>query len=147
MKSITFYTEIVIDANIDSIWNLLVDLSSYSKWNPWVIEAFGDVVPGGYINVKVIMNDKIMKASHIMLDVEKNRRLCWKDAGWNSLFVYAQRSRDLEELPNGKVLLTQTITANGILSSFVKYFYGKSLQKGIEDESNAIKLFLENNNQ
>lgn len=145
MNTEIFHTEIIIDSSVDYVWKMLIDLSAYSKWNPWVIYAFGNAVPGDSVDVEVMMNGKPMRASHIVLEVNPNKRFYWKDSGWNSYFVYADRSRDLERLADGRVLLKQTIRVTGILTPLVKHIYGQSLQKGIEDESKAIKSYLEYN--
>jgi hypothetical protein len=139
----TFHTETVINSDIQDVWKMLTDLPQYSSWNPWVVEASGNVVVGGNVNVTVILNGRSINASHIILDVIPCKRLYWKDSGWNSLFVYADRCRDLEVLSEGKILLRQTLTIVGILSPLIKYIYGESLQQGIENESNAIKEKLE----
>lgn len=138
-----FHTEIVIDSDIDSVWQMLIELNNYSKWNPWIIEASGKTLPGSTVTVTAIMNGKPMRATHTILETVPGKRFYWKDSGWNSLFVYGDRCRDLERLPDGKTLLKQTINIVGILSPLVRQIYGNSLQKGIEDESLAIKNKLE----
>lgn len=135
----TFYTEIEMKHDVRKVWNLLVDFESYYKWNPWIIRA--TQISAKTIIVQVKMGKYILDASHEIL-VMTPYKLKWKDAGWNSLLVYAERSRELQQIGNN-TFLKQTIIVKGVLASIVERFLGSDLQNGIEIESVAIKKYLE----
>lgn len=40
------HTQIDIDAGPETVWNVLTDLDHYSEWNPFIVEASGDVAVG-----------------------------------------------------------------------------------------------------
>ncbi len=46
-------TEITIDAPVDTVWSVLTDLASYGEWNPFVIEAGGDVQEGARLTLRI----------------------------------------------------------------------------------------------
>ena len=46
-------TETIIDAPPGVVWQILIDLSSYSGWNPFVVEAGGTVAVGSRLRVRI----------------------------------------------------------------------------------------------
>ena len=36
-------TEIIINASLERVWDLLTDLASYSTWNPFIVKAKGTI--------------------------------------------------------------------------------------------------------
>ncbi len=143
-SSMVYETAAVIDADVSVVWNLLVDLDGYADWNPWVVWAEGDVVPGGWAQVDVVMAHSFtMRAEHVVLAVDPESRFCWRDAGWNAWFVYGQRCRWLTPQPDGSVLLEQQVLLDGPLAGISSLFLGAMLEHGIIDETAALKARAE----
>jgi uncharacterized protein YndB with AHSA1/START domain len=141
--SVVFREEAVIAAHPARIWRLLVDLPGYSNWNPWVIRAEGDAAPGGAVEVDVVLGKHTMRAQHVVLVVEPEARFCWRDAGWNSWFVYGQRCRTLRPQADGTVLFQQELLLDGPLSSIAKLVNGRDLRHGMAAETAALKEHAE----
>lgn len=137
--SVVFHEETLIDASSATIWEVMTDLASYSEWNPWVIKAEGEMAKGGIVWVDVKLGLFTMHAKHVVLVVEPESRLCWRDAGWNANFVYGQRCRTLSVQPDGKVLYSVDLLVDGILSGTSKLFQGKDLATGLAAETKAIR--------
>jgi uncharacterized protein YndB with AHSA1/START domain len=138
-QSVVYRQETVIPATPEKIWNLLADLRGYASWNPWVVQAEGDVRRGGSATVTVVMNGLRMRAEHTVLTVDPERRFCWRDAGWNAWFVYGQRCRTLTANPDGTVVVTQELLLDGALSGTAAFFLGKAMSDGMAAESAALK--------
>jgi hypothetical protein len=138
-RSIVYRHDTVIAASPQRIWSLLVDLPAYSSWNPWVVRAAGEVRRGGEATVQVMLGAWRMRARHRVLTVDPERRFCWRDAGWNARFVYAQRCRELTVRPDGTVLVAQTLLIDGVLSRLAAVFMGWALTRGMAAESAALK--------
>jgi hypothetical protein len=51
MKQVTRHID--IDATPDQVWAILEDLDRWSEWNPFVIEASGDVRVGARLRVRI----------------------------------------------------------------------------------------------
>jgi hypothetical protein len=142
-RSLVFEEEAVIAGGLADVWRTLADLPGYAAWNPWLVKAEGDLEAGGVVWADVMLGKKKMRAKHVVLAVEPERRLCWRDAGWNALFVYAQRSRTLEALPDGKVRLRQELLVDGPLRGVVGMAYGDALRAGLAAETAALKRSVE----
>lgn len=138
-KTIQYEQEAIIHAPIDVVWNLLVDLPHYKDWNPWVTRADGQAVPGAHVSVDVVMGPITQKAEHVVLTVKPMKEFCWRDSGWNSWFVYGQRCRWIEELPDGTVHFKQQLLLDGSLDVVAKVFDGPCLEQGTAAETKALK--------
>ena len=137
--SVLFQEQTVIAASPAKIWSVLTDLSTYAEWNPWIPSAEGVLEPGGIVWCDVVLGEKKQRFKHVVLTVEPETRLCWRDAGWNSAFVYGQRNRSLQPQPDGTVLFTQEILIDGLLSKIASLTHGPSLRTGLRLETAALK--------
>jgi len=137
--SVTFHAEADIAAEPWRVWDLIVDLEGYADWNPWVVKATGPATPGATIEADVVLNGGIQHVQHEILVVEPNQRFCWKDAGWNALFVYGQRCRTLTALPDGTTHVDNDLLIDGVFAPLSKLIYGDSLASGIAAETTALK--------
>jgi uncharacterized protein YndB with AHSA1/START domain len=141
-RSLVMRAEAEIAASADDVWRVLVDLPAYAAWNPWLVSAEGDVAPGGVVWASVVLGEKTMRAKHRVLVVEPGLRLCWRDAGWNALVVYGQRSRTIEPCARG-VRLQQELLIDGPLRGLAMRLYGDALRDGLSAETQALKRRLE----
>jgi uncharacterized protein YndB with AHSA1/START domain len=141
--SVVLREQAVIAADPARIWHLLIDLDGYSTWNPWVIRAEGQAEPGNEIRVEVVMGKHTMRAQHVVLTVEPEARFCWRDAGWNSWFVYGQRCRWLEPQADGTVLFKQELLLDGPFSGAASLVMGKAMRDGMAAETAALKQHAE----
>jgi uncharacterized protein YndB with AHSA1/START domain len=142
-RAVVFHAEAVIAADPSRVWDLLVDLDGYASWNPWVVRAQGQAVPGADVTVDVVLGGHPMKARHTVLTVVPQREFCWKDAGWNSWFVYGQRCRWLQRRPDGTVLFRQELLLDGPLSGAAGATTGRALRDGMAAETAALKQHAE----
>ncbi len=137
--SVVLREEAVIAAEPARIWRILVDFPQYSTWNPWVVRAEGDATPGGAVRVDVVLGRHEMRADHVVLVVEPETRFCWRDAGWNSWFVYGQRCRTLDRQADGTVLFKQELLLDGPFSQVARLATGRALRDGMAAETAALK--------
>ncbi len=141
--SVLFEEQVVIDAAIDRIWGLLVDLDHYGDWNPWIVWAEGDAVPGATIRADVVMGDDIMNVEHVILAVDDRARFCWRDEGFTTLFVYGQRCRWLSATGDGRVRFRQQLLLDGLFAPVARALYGAKLRAGMVAETAALRATAE----
>ncbi len=141
--SVVYREQAVIAADQHRIWQLLVDLPGYASWNPWVVRAEGASTPGSRVKVDVVLGSHVMAAEHTVLVVEPQTRFCWRDAGWNAIFVYGQRCRTLERRPDGTILVRNELLLDGIFSPAANLTVGKAMRDGMAAEMAALKRHAE----
>jgi hypothetical protein len=141
--TVVYEEEATIAAPVDVIWNTLVDLPGYASWNPWVVQAKGEVTPGASVGVQVVMGPIQQHADHFVMTVDAERSFCWRDAGWNSWFVYGQRCRWLTPQPDGTVHFKQQLLLDGALDHFADATNGPCLRSGMAAETAALKATAE----
>jgi hypothetical protein len=140
---VVFTQRAVISAEQARIWTLLTDLPGYASWNPFVIKAEGRTEPGADVRVEVVLGKRTQSAQHVVLTVDPQREFCWKDAGWNSWFVYGQRCRWLEPQDDGTVLFTQELLLDGPFAGAASHMMGEALRDGMAAETAALKEHAE----
>jgi uncharacterized protein YndB with AHSA1/START domain len=141
--SVLFRAEAVIDASAADVWEVITDFESYSAWNPWVTRAVGESTPGSEVEVDVMMGSSKMTVTHTVLNGEIDRRYCWKDSGFNAIFVYGQRCRTLTLRDDGRVHYEVELLIDGAMSHIAALFYGENLKNGLAKETPALKLRAE----
>lgn len=47
------YTEVIIDAAAERVFQLLVDIAGYHEWNPLIVSARGRVVTGANLDIRI----------------------------------------------------------------------------------------------
>lgn len=55
MKQI--YTEIIIDADRETVWKALTDIANYSRWNTFILKMEGQVGEGHPLKVVIALPD------------------------------------------------------------------------------------------
>jgi uncharacterized protein YndB with AHSA1/START domain len=138
-----YRVETTIAASPARVWSVLTDLPSYRAWNPWLHSAEGRLAPGAGVRARVVLGKELRTADHVVLVVEPERRLCWRDAGWTTIFVYAQRCRWLEPAPGGGVHFVQELQLEGAFSALARAMYGPALEAGIVAETEALRARAE----
>ncbi|WP_394618034.1 SRPBCC domain-containing protein [Lentzea sp. JNUCC 0626] len=143
VHSVVYRAETVISAPQQRVYDLITNFDGYARWNPWVVKASGGTAPGDEVRVDVLLGPVRMAAKHTVLNGVPGQRFCWKDAGWNALFVYGQRCRTLTTQPDGTVLVTNELLVDGVLSGGTDLFIGKAMKDGMQAENAALKRTAE----
>jgi hypothetical protein len=72
-------TAVEIDAPPARVWEVLVDLPSYPQWNPFIVEAEGEVAEGETLSLQMALPGwKPMTIEPRLLVVEPGQELRWK---------------------------------------------------------------------
>ncbi|MFE0136321.1 SRPBCC family protein [Streptomyces sp. NPDC059037] len=72
-------TQVAIDAPLDVVWDVVVDLDRYREWNPFIIEARGKAEVGQELSLRMQRPKKSEEEVHkpTVTVVERNRMLQW----------------------------------------------------------------------
>lgn len=75
----TIQTDIVIDADISIVWNVLLDFERYPTWNPFIKSITGEQSVGNKLTVSIKPPDSNgMTFKPKILTIEPNKEFRWK---------------------------------------------------------------------
>jgi hypothetical protein len=75
----TIATTVEIDAPPARVWSVLVDLPAYREWNPFIVDASGEVAVGETLSLRMALPGRsAMTIRPTLLVVEPERELRWK---------------------------------------------------------------------
>ena len=75
----TIATAVEIDAPPERVWSVLVDLPSYREWNPFIVDAGGNVAAGETLSLRMALpGRRPMTITPRLLVAERNRELRWR---------------------------------------------------------------------
>lgn len=124
--------EIEIEADLDTVWNIMADIESWPNWNPDVKDVIlhGDLKPGTHFQWKAGPG----KITSVLQNVEPPHLLAWtgKTMGVNAIDVFKF------EFVNGKTIVKEEESWEGLLS---RALHGR-LQKMLEESLEAGLKYL-----
>lgn len=124
--------EIEIEADLDTVWNIMADIESWPNWNPDVkdVVLHGDLKPGTHFQWKAGPG----KITSVLQNVEPPHLLAWtgKTMGVNAIDVFKF------EFVNGKTIVKEEESWEGLLS---RALHGR-LQKMLEESLEAGLKYL-----
>lgn len=73
-------TRIIIESNIERVWQELMDFDSYSQWNPFMKSISGNPIEFERLKVEVLPDGakKSTVFTPVVQKVEKNKHFSWK---------------------------------------------------------------------
>jgi hypothetical protein len=140
----SYHTELVIPAAKETIWNVLTDLESYQKWNPFTPK----IDTNWEIDQPVILTVQMKKGKNPILQKEYLRlyeppnTMSW-GMNWG-LFLKAERIQQLTSVSENKTIYYTEDVITGILAPLVHLLYGYSVQRGFEQVGLSLKKYIEN---
>lgn len=114
MKNIQ--TEILINADISKVWNVLMDFENHPKWNPFIKSISGEQKAGNKLTVSIQPPDgNGMTFKPKILTLEPNREFRWKGKlGINGIFD-GEHYFILESLDKDQTKFTHGENFSGLL--------------------------------
>jgi hypothetical protein len=138
------HTEIDIEAKPNAVWDVLVDLSSYPKWNPMVREASGEVQAGKRLRLRYQpegQKNRVFKP--LLLAVLPGRELRWQGQPGIRFLFESEHIYLLKETKNGETHLDHDMIFWGLLIPPIKNLLDKTVRGPFNDLNKALKLRAE----
>lgn len=135
----TYVAECEIDAPVETVWAVLVDVDRYGEWNPFTPIAQTTLTVGAPIDMRVRMDGLGITVSQreTIRAVDENARLVW---GMDMLLglIRAERTQTLTALSNGRTRYRTEDVIEGPLEPLVRLLMGGSIQRGFEGVARAL---------
>lgn len=128
-----------IDADPDTVWNVLSDITQWGDWNPWIFEANGIAEEGERLDLRMGEADKrAFSVTPTVTVVQRGIIFEWLGhMGVAGLFDGRHRF-ELEKTSQG-TRLTQSETFAGILAPVVLPMVRSQTQEGFDAMNKAMK--------
>jgi uncharacterized protein YndB with AHSA1/START domain len=140
----TYKSETEINAPRQTVWKVLVDSTSYPKWNPFTIniQASWKISQPVHLTVQMKPNRKPIAQTEYLSVFQQPERLAWGFSyGW---ILKAMRTQQLIVVNENKTKYINEDVVEGLLSPLVHALYGRWIQKGFDEISLALKNYMEN---
>ena len=112
-----FKTEIDINAPVESIWKVLIDLAAYPDWNPMIRWASGELRPGARLTVRFEPEGyRGQTFRPKLITVIPNRELRWQ--GWPRFpgIFDMEHYWIINEAPGGPPRLLHGVVLYGVIA-------------------------------
>ncbi len=129
--------EIEIEADLDTVWNIMADVESWPNWNPDVkdVVLHGDLKPGTHFQWKAGPG----KITSVLQNVEPPHLLAWtgKTMGINAIDIFKF------EFVDGKTIVKEEESWEGLLSRAMHGRFQKMLEESLESGLKYLKAEAE----
>jgi hypothetical protein len=135
-------TEILIDAPIETVWNVLIDREAWPTWNPFIIESTQPLILGKKIRNVMRNGARTLVFKPKITDFQPYKRLEWLGhLGIPGLFD-GRHSFELQKL-NGQTLLVQGEYFGGMLRKPIMKKIGQQTLENFMAMNQALKARCE----
>ncbi|HMV41407.1 MAG TPA: SRPBCC domain-containing protein [Leptospiraceae bacterium] len=141
-KSIQFTTSVEINANVEKIWNLFMDTSKYSEWNPFIKRVYGEIAPEKTIlEFAYFYNHLYLPILMKIIEFENKKKITWVGnfPGFSDHHVY-----EFQEINNSKTVFSHAATFSGFFAISSKKHIETDVKRVHEEMNLALKKRAEN---
>jgi hypothetical protein len=137
-------TEIEIEASPDRVWKTLTDFAAYPDWNPFIVQAAGQPVPGTRLELQMQLSGRRpMTFRPKVLEATPAHRLRWLGHLLVPGLFDGEHTFTIEPSGPGRVRLTQQEEFRGLLTPLILAFIAKPTQEGFQQMNQALKARVE----
>ena len=131
--------EVIVDAPIEKVWQLLIDFDSYSNWSS-MVSFRGQPEVGKTVPLMVSILGRKIKTPVEFLKIEENKELAWR--GGLSGLITGEHYFELSSIDDDKTKLVQGEKFKGLLLPFMWPILKNTLNKLYEQSNNDIKNYF-----
>ena len=127
-KHATTSEPVVINAPIDTVWNLLVDVDRYHEWNPFAqTYTKTDLRVGATIDFDVKLGRYDRKQTERFVAIERPTLLSWSTKIVHKSLLKALREQRLEKRSETSCAYFNTDTLEGPLAPLAILLFGRAM--------------------
>jgi hypothetical protein len=134
------HADIVINAPIETVWDVLVDFPQYECWNPFIPFAHGVAETGARLDIIIAPPGLNRGRYHLeILDVEPQRSLRWLGHMFLSGLMDGDHVFELHGDVDDRTRLIQREKFSGMLVPFMRPWLKRCLTAGFMAMNQALK--------
>lgn len=139
MRGFTIQAAATINAPLERVWSVIVDLPRYSAWNAFVPSMQSSLQVGSTLTMGVQMKKNLhIKIVETVTVVEPLHQLAWK-ARFPTWYLHSERFQTLTALDTDTTHYTTHETFTGLMAPFLRLMLGKDLQRGFDSIALNLK--------
>ena len=136
--------EVDIDASPDRVWEILTDFAAYHDWNPFIVQAAGQAVPGSRLELHMQLPGRRPTTFRPeVLEADPARRLRWLGRLLVPGLFDGEHSFTLQPVGLGRTRLTQHEEFRGLLAPLVPKLIAKPTLASFHQMNQALKARAE----
>ncbi|MCB9231015.1 MAG: SRPBCC domain-containing protein [Bacteroidia bacterium] len=146
-KSHDIYSEILIKATPQQVWNVLSDNRKWGEWTSFFKSSEGELVVGKRLKNAMVMNGKTYTFRPKVLEVVEMKTFSWKGSFIIPGIFDGTHVFVIQEAGGGMVRVIQKESFRGILKGMIKGKMGQETLKNFNQMNQDLKVKVESMNQ
>ena len=136
--------EIQVQASPDRVWEVLTDFAAYQEWNPFIIQASGQAVPGSRLDLRMRPpGRRTTRFRPEVLEADPGRKLRWLGRVLVPGLFDGEHSFTINPTGSGGVLVTQHEEFRGLLAPMLLALIAEPTLEGFHLMNRALKNRVE----
>jgi hypothetical protein len=136
--------EIEIQAPAERVWEVLTDFAAYHEWNPFIVEAAGQAVPGQRLELHMRLSGRRPTTLRPeVLEADPGRQLRWLGRVLVPGLFDGEHRFTIEPAGPGRVRLTQQEQFRGLLVPLLLAMIAKATEASFQRMNQALKARAE----
>lgn len=140
----TVREELIINAPIEKVWDVLTDFGNYAAWNPFVqnIELNAELKEGSPVILHALMKPgaPASPVAATLAEVQAPHTLNWRGGVGPAWLARGYHFHQLEQLADGSTRVVHGETFSGLLFALIWPLQGKTFDRTYKKVSEALKL-------
>lgn len=134
-----------IEAPIEKVWRVLVDIPNYGAWNPFTPRIDTNLVLGTPVMLHVAMKKgkPLLVQKETMSRYEEGKLMAWGDVLGAAPLLKFERIQELTALSTTRTRYFTEDAFSGLLVPIVMGLYRKDIQRGFSETAEALKKHVE----
>ena len=138
------HTEIEIQASPARVWETLSDFDAYPDWNPFIVQAAGQPVPGSRLELQMrLPGRRPMTFRPTILEATPGHRLRWLGRLLIPGLFDGEHTFTIDPLGPDRVRLSQQEEFRGLLAPLILALIRKPTREGFHQMNQALKTQAE----
>lgn len=136
--------EVEVHGSAEQVWQVLTDFAAYHEWNPFIVKASGQAVPGSRLELQ--MRPPGRRATTFrpeVLEADPAHRLRWLGRVLVPGLFDGEHSFTIQPTGPGRVRLTQHEEFRGLLAPLLMALIAKPTLEGFHQMNQALKSRVE----
>jgi hypothetical protein len=136
--------EVDIQASAERVWEVLTDFAAYPEWNPFIVQAAGEPVPGQRLELHMRLSGRRgMTIRPEVLEADPGRVLRWLGRLLVPGLFDGEHRFTIQPSGPGRVRLTQHEKFGGLLAPLLLAMIAKPTLASFHQMNQALKARLE----